>query len=271
MAFRIAYCTHKGGVGKTSISTQHAYMFAKAGLRVMVVDFDPQGNMSSRIFDGEYNGTNLPDLFKSELEPITPVDCKEGVKGILVPIDREKQNLVDEVVNLTRVDEEHLLNPALQLQQVDDDYDIILFDTPPSIGNLLVAALLAATHVVIPVEPAGFSQDGVSQIFDTLGRVQEVGNNDLEVAGFLINRYNRRVRFHRDAVAEITEKVPHLVFKSTIGILSRVDMANSEGLPLSAFKDGAGRSAQKQIRDTARELLNRIGAKKLSAKLGGKA
>lgn len=270
MTYRVAMSTHKGGVGKTSLTLQIAYVFAKAGLKTLVVDFDPQGNCSSRIYSGEYTGTPVHSLFEDELDAVVPVQCAENLWGLLVPIDPETEDLIDEMVNIQDRDPSCLVNPLQHIQSIEDQFDIILYDTPPNLGNLLVSAILAASHILIPIEPAGFARAGVSQIYDTIGKLQDATGHSVEVAGFVFNKVRKEVGLHRDALAKIrkTPGVGSLVFKAQVGNRSRMDIANTEMKPLSQYKDGAGRTVYKEVHAVGQELLKRLGAKALIKKGG---
>lgn len=270
MTYKIAMSTHKGGVGKTSLTLQIGHVLANAGLKTLVVDFDPQGNCSSRIFTGEYTGTPVHNLFEDELDEVVPVQCSNNLWGLLVPIDPETEDLIDEMVDIQDRDESCLINPARHIQAIEDDFDIILYDTPPNLGNLLVSAILAASHIVIPIEPAGFARAGVSQIYDTISKLQNATDHHVEVIGFVFNKVRREVGLHRNAIASIREAVGELVFDAQVGNRSRVDIANTEKKPLSQYKDGAGRTVYKEVYAVTKEMLQRLGAKKLIKKGGFK-
>lgn len=258
MTYRIGFMNQKGGVGKSSISIQTAHILAGKGYRVLFVDFDPQGNSSSRFYDGEYTGTPTSELFEALDSAPQPIEILPNLWGILVPLDDDDGRQGKDMLAIQKRDESCLLNPDKNLEMIEDQFDFMIFDTPPNLGNLLLGAIIAATHVMIPVQPAGFAADGVAQLYDTIQNIQDVANEELEVLGFVLNNVNASSTLHRTTVEEIRTKVGDLVFDAQVGQRSRIDAANHSKVAVSSFKDGAGRRTQKELVAVVDELLSRL-------------
>lgn len=185
----IAFATQKGGVGKSTSTAQTAAGLSAKGYRVLVIDADPQGNLTS-LYD---------------LDGWTPEDVEHSIYGLMrgdctvTDAIRQTQygfHLIPAVIDLAGADlefsqtgREHKLKRALM--PVQEDYDVCLIDCPPSLGVLTVNALTAADAVVIPVSPDAFALSGLQQLHKTIQTVQEFCNPGLKVSGVLLTRMDR--------------------------------------------------------------------------------
>lgn len=268
MALTLATSTHKGGVGKTSLLVQLAHIYAEAGLKTLIIDLDAQGNCSLSFLKEPYTGTPAYSLFEDELSEVKPQKLADNLWGLLQPMDLEYPKQLKEMsAILDDKDNEKArakpLFPARNLAGIKDDFDIILVDTPPGMSTLLVGALLAVDHVIVPCDPVGFTKAAVAQIYDTIGNLKTYVGHELNVVGLFFNKVQLSVPAHKKNIAMVREMLPDLVFKSHLGNRSKLVIANEECNSLSAYKDSTSRSTRAELKDIAKEVLQRAGAKKL--------
>ncbi|MGN0620324.1 MAG: ParA family protein [Porcipelethomonas sp.] len=192
MSINFAIITQKGGVGKTTTVNALAASFTKKGYKALAVDMDPQGNLS--FSTGAH--PNLPTIFDA-------ICGKSRVKSCIQ--DRPMADVIPSNILLTGAEleftgknREFILKNVLSV--VDSDYDYIFIDSPPGLGFLTVNALSASDYVILPMLPDIFSLQGLVQVYDTIEYVKKSCNPDLEIAGILINRYNRMSKLHRESV-----------------------------------------------------------------------
>lgn len=195
MASRIiAMCNQKGGPGKTTSTFHLARAAVLRGRRVLLVDADPQGNLtrSASAEDLGDDALSLADVLSSrtseKLRDVIVPSVWEGAD--LVPTVGETLSLVREELVVSSVGSESRLRSALG--DVAEDYDLILIDCAPSLDKLTVNAMVAASELVVVTQPKLYSVDGLSRLLDTVALVKEHYNASLEVTGIIVNLYEER-------------------------------------------------------------------------------
>lgn len=256
---RIAFANQKGGPGKSTFSLQTTFFARDRGIPTLVVDFDAQGNTSTRLaqnqsFDGYMN---IIDLFGETLPDKPIMQTESG--AFLIPSQANDPAVHD----LEAIPKELIVYPALHIEEIMERVGakLAIYDCPPSLGRKLLAALTAATHVVCPVEVAGFAIDGIHGLVDSFVQVQEHLNEDLEIAGFVINKYNSRVSEHRESLQELTKHIGSMILKNKIGMRTALDSANKHGLPVWKIKSSTGRTTAKEFEAVVNELFKKCGVK----------
>jgi chromosome partitioning protein len=232
----------KGGVGKTTTAINLGAYLAEHGQRVLIVDIDPQANATSclgidkhEVEKGSYQAL-LEDapintlLLKNERLNLSLMPSSPSLAGAEV-------ELVDEDRRNTR------LRGALD--QLQDDYDYILLDCPPSLGLLTINGLMAAQDgVVIPVQCEYLALEGLGQLTSTIQKVKAALYPELRVRGVVLTMFDRRTNLANDVVAEVNRHFPELVFKAVIPRSIRLAEAPSYGLPISVYApDSVGAKA----------------------------
>lgn len=263
MTVRVAISNQKGGVGKSSITLQTAYYASEKGLKVLVVDMDGQGNTSTKIAGRETieniptNTTLSVDMFKPEnqIEEITVLKGNYGIDLIPARINDDLL-YAQEAAPI-----ETIVNPSANLERIADNYDLIIIDCPPSLGRLLSAGLIMADKIIMPIQVSGFAVDGVGGLFKVVEQLQDIGKEDLEVAGILINSFNARSKQHHQAVKALREKVGDLVMDTIIANRSPIDQATNQAKPIWEIRTGAARLARAELTDAIEEIFKRIGIK----------
>lgn len=217
----ITVTNQKGGVGKTTTASALLCGLRQRGARVLGIDLDPQGNLGFTLgleIGAGYTTYDVLSHSRTIFEAISSTDY-----GDVIPSD---VLLSTAEVEFTAPRREFML--AEQLQLVQDRYDFIIIDTPPALNILTINAYVASTGLIIPMEPEILSLVGVSQLRDTYETIQQSYNPNLKVLGILMNKYNHRLRLHRD-VLDMANEVAHQMGTSVFSTKIRrsVDVATA--------------------------------------------
>lgn len=230
MAKIIALTNQKGGVGKTTTSVNLASSLAALGKKVLLCDFDPQGNGTSAF------GIDSMGLKKTIYDVITEqADAKDCIVSTKwVDIIGSNVNLAGAEVDLIAVqNREFKLKQALD--SIADDYDYILIDCPPSLGILTINCLCAADSIIVPLQCEYFALEGLSQLISTLKAVQKSFNQSLSLEGIVLTMFDGRTNLSMEVVEEVKEHFKNKVFKTVIPRNVRLSEAPSHGLPINAY------------------------------------
>jgi chromosome partitioning protein len=255
----LCVANQKGGVGKTTTAINLATALAIAERRILLVDMDPQGNLTSGVgLKGQSAtaGTIYQALTSQEpLDDPTAFILETRVKDMwLIPADRNLTGAEVELVNLPNR-ERRLRDVLLPLR---DRFDFILIDTPPSLGLLTLNALVAADAVLIPLNCEYFALEGLADLVATLRRVRAAMNPTLDIAGVLMTMYDERTNLGQQVANDIREFFKDRVFDTVIPRNVRLGEAPSHGLPAILY-DVKSRGSEAYLA-LARELLARESA-----------
>lgn len=247
----IAFANQKGGVGKTTTVISLGAALAEQGQRVLLIDFDPQGALSVGV------GVNSMELdvtiYNLLLDPTTRFDdvvVKTNVAGAqLLPANIDLA--AAEVVLVGEVAREHAMKRALS--RVTEDYDFLLIDCPPSLGLLTVNALTAADSVIIPLECEFFALRGMALLVDTIEKVRDRLNPELEVEGIVATMYDGRTLHSKEVLERVKDAFGPKLFRTTIPRTVRFAEAPVAGQPILSYAtDSKGAEA---YRNLAKEVL----------------
>ncbi|MGC9537805.1 ParA family protein [Streptomyces sp. UG1] len=252
----IAMCNQKGGVGKTTSTINLGAALAEYGRRVLLVDFDPQGALSVGL---GVNPMEL-DLTVYNLLMERGMSADEVLLKTAVPnMDLLPSNIdlsAAEVQLVSEVARESTLQRALK--PLLDDYDFIVIDCQPSLGLLTVNALTAAHKVIVPLECEFFALRGVALLTETIEKVQERLNPELELDGILATMYDSRTVHSREVLARVVEAFDDHVYHTVIGRTVRFPETTVAGEPITTYaSNSVGAAAYRQL---AREVLARCHA-----------
>ena len=250
-----AVTNQKGGVGKTTTTINLAASLALADQNVLIVDMDPQANLTSGIGrKGSFApaGTVYEALTAGTITNIKDFVVSTEVAGLsLLPADN---NLTGAEVELVSLDaRERRLRPLLQ--QVKAEFDYVFIDTPPSLGFLTLNALVAAEAVIIPLTCEYFALEGLAELMTTLRRVQGTFNPKLEIAGVLLTMADNRTNLGQQVAKEVRDFFGDKVFGTYIPRNIRLAEAPSHGLP-AILHDVRSKGAEAYLA-LAREFISR--------------
>jgi chromosome partitioning protein len=252
----LCVANQKGGVGKTTTAINLATALAIAEQRILVVDMDPQGNLTSGVgLKGQ--AAQAGTIYQALTSPDPVADpgafiIETRVKDLwLIPADRNLTGAEVELVNLPGRERRlrDLLTP------IRDRFDFILIDTPPSLGLLTLNALVAADAVLIPLNCEYFALEGLADLVATLRRVRAALNPSLDIAGVLMTMYDERTNLGQQVSRDIREFFQDRVYETVIPRNIRLGEAPSHGLPAILY-DVKSRGSEAYIA-LAREVLAR--------------
>lgn len=249
----LAMCNQKGGVGKTTSTINLGAALAEQGRRVLLVDLDPQGALSVGLGVNplQLDRTVYNLLMQSDVT-VDDVMLKTNVAGMdLLPSNIDLSAAEVQLVN--EVAREQTLVRALA--PVLDDYDIVLMDCQPSLGLLTVNALTAAHGVIIPLECEFFALRGVALLIQTIEKIQERLNPQLELEGILATMYDARTLHGREVLARVVEAFGDRVFHTVINRTVRFPETTVAGEPITTYASSS--SGATAYRELAKEVLAR--------------
>lgn len=241
----VTFNNQKGGVGKTTLAYHYACFTAGQNYKTVAIDLDGQGNFSGRFFpvSERVNGFRAVHMFDKEPAQFAPLTSKLGV-DVIYALNRDV-----ELFNIERLPlGEAAANFYEKVEQLRDVYDFIIVDTPPSHGNKMTAACVAADHLFVPVELAAFAVEGVENVLETLQEISQLTGFDVKVTGVICNKL-RAVNSHNESLADLRKAVGPLILKQCLVNRGSVDDALRYGVPVWMKKTSGAQ------RDTAREML----------------
>ncbi len=253
MATVISVTNQKGGVGKTTSAVNIAYFLAKAGKTTLLIDFDPQGNATSGLgFDKQNLEATMTEVMLGRAPLI----------DVIIPTKHKKLSIAPATP--------HLANTEVELAQAErrftrlrdaiaslEDYDYVIIDSPPSLSLLTVNGLIAAQHILLPVQAEFYALEGLGQLLETMKLVRKNMNPNLELLGVLPTMMDSRTTLSNQVLEEIKKHFPDKVFNTTIPRNIRLAEAPSHGVPVGVYdRFSKGSRAYKAV---AKEVVDRVG------------
>jgi chromosome partitioning protein len=255
MARVVAIANQKGGVGKTTTAINLGASLAVAEQRTLIIDIDPQGNATSGL--GVDRRGSLPTIY-DVLVGGTPVQAcaRSNVHFPFLSLVPSNRDLVGAEIELVdRPGRERVLAEALET--IEDDYDYVLVDCPPSLGLLTLNTLTAADSVLIPIQCEFYALEGLSQLLNTVRVIQRGLNPKLEIEGVLLTMYDRRLNLSKQVADEARGYFGAKVFDTSIPRNVRLAEAPSFGQPIVTY-DVLSAGAQSYL-SVAEEMLKAHG------------
>jgi len=251
MAKTIAIANQKGGVGKTTTAINLGGCLGVLEYKTLIIDADPQANSTSGLGFDPRNINNIYDCLVNEVNPSSLILETNTPNLFLLPSHIDLVGAELEMIHLE--DREFRLKSALE--QIADQFDVILIDCSPSLGLITVNSLVAADSVLIPVQCEYFALEGLSKLINTIKIVQGRLNPAMTIEGMLLTMYDTRLRLANQVVDEVKTHFQNLVFDTIIHRNTTLSESSSHGIPV-IMHDASSKGAINYL-NLAREILQK--------------
>jgi ATPases involved in chromosome partitioning len=250
---KICIFNQKGGVGKTTTNINLCAYLAMEGYRVLTIDIDPQGNTTSGLgLDKNNLESSIYDVLISDATMKESIVRSDLVQNLYIsPSTMELAGAEVELIN--KADRENIIKN--KLKEIEDEFDYVFIDCPPSLGILTINALSCADSVLIPIQCEFYALEGVSQLVNTIQLVKKSLNKDLYIEGVVMTMFDYRTNLSNEVLKEVQKYFKDKVYKTTISRNVRLAEAPSFGLPIMLY-DEKCKGAEAYVKLT-KEFLKR--------------
>lgn len=250
-ANKIILLNQKGGVGKTTTCVNLGSSLAALNYKVLLVDFDSQGNLTGAV-SGDGRKATMYDVITGRVDAPAAVQETPFQNLYLIPGSIDLAGLTVELAD--EDDRNYYLKRRLEV--LDDEYDFILVDCPPSLGVITMNALAWCDSIIIPMQCEYFAMEGLNLLMRTVSNVRKGLNPDIKILGILFTMFSKRNKLNAEVVEDTSSFFPALVFKTMIPRTIRLAEAPSYGMPINVYDiANAGNKAYNAL---AKEVVKRV-------------
>ena len=248
----IVIANQKGGVGKSTTTINLGSCLAEMGKNVLAIDIDPQGNTTSGLgVDKNESENTLYELLlgEAEIQKCIMPNIQESLS--LIPSNMDLAGAEIELIGIDN--KEYILKDAVA--KIQNDYDFIIMDCPPSLSMLTINAMTAADSIIVPIQCEYYALEGLSQLVHTIQLVQDRLNPKLEIEGVVFTMYDARTNLSLEVVENVKDNLKQNIYKTIIPRNVRLAEAPSHGMPINIYD--AKSAGAESYRLLAEEVINR--------------
>ena len=254
MAYKIAMACQKGGVGKTTSSVILSEILAASGYRVLVIDLDAQGNstrMMTRRSIYDFSGRTILEAMKEEDARGYAVQTKENLS--VIPAEDMLSTFSRYLYTNKISNPLHILKQTME--SVEDEYDFIIMDAPPNLGEAVLNAIVYADGVVVPAQMEPFGMDGLDRFIEFVMEAKNAGHTKCELLGILLTMKDSRTAISKAVSQNVRDRYGSLVLDTEIRLRARLKEFSLEGVQFDSRND---MDALEDYIDATKEIVNRV-------------
>ena len=249
----IAVTNQKGGVGKTTTAINISAAFSFMGKRTLLIDMDPQAHSTvSCVIDPSLIENSLYEVMTSPLEKIENIIVRSTIPGLDIAASKISMAKLESAL-IGEIDGHYKLKYTIE--HIKSNYDIIVIDTPPTLGLITLNAFVASTHILIPIQPSYLCLEGTDDLLETIEKVKKVANPNLQIIGVLITLYDKRTNIAKDGEERVKKVFGKKVLKNAIS--KSVKLEESPAYKESIFTYAPYSIGAAQYRKAAEEIIRR--------------